>query len=80
MAVVLKTTEPETVPGVRIPPSPPAFAALFGRLRLGKPEPRLSTCEGCRAASTRSVRRRTTELSAALARKRLNASYGGMAH
>jgi hypothetical protein len=28
MAVVLKTTEPETVPGVRIPLSPPAFAAL----------------------------------------------------
>ena len=26
MAVVLKTTEPETVPGVRIPLSPPAFA------------------------------------------------------
>ena len=26
MAVVLKTTEPETVPGVRIPLSPPTFA------------------------------------------------------
>ena len=28
MAVVLKTTEPETVPGVRIPLSPPDFALL----------------------------------------------------
>ena len=27
MAVVLKTTEPERVPGVRIPLSPPAFVA-----------------------------------------------------
>ena len=36
MAVVLKTTEPETVPGVRIPPSPPflrsrsRFSASYG--------------------------------------------------
>jgi hypothetical protein len=28
MAVVLKTTEPETVPGVRIPLPPPSFASL----------------------------------------------------
>src|SRR5688572_17503677 len=28
MAVVLKTTEPERVPGVRIPLSPPTFAHL----------------------------------------------------
>jgi hypothetical protein len=33
MAVVLKTTEPETVPGVRIPLPPPAFAAGFGYAR-----------------------------------------------
>ena len=29
MAVVLKTTEPETVPGVRIPLSPPTFARVL---------------------------------------------------
>ena len=36
MAVVLKTTEPERVPGVRIPLSPPTFAkrSLRSRLRL----------------------------------------------
>ena len=32
MAVVLKTTEPETVPGVRIPLSPPAFAQPLASL------------------------------------------------
>ena len=39
MAVVLKTTEPERVPGVRIPLSPPAFAkrSIRSRLRPGKP-------------------------------------------
>lgn len=33
MAVVLKTTEPETVPGVRIPLPPPTYAHACQRLR-----------------------------------------------
>src|SRR4051812_20443139 len=32
MAVVLKTTEPETVPGVRIPLPPPDIVVLLGNL------------------------------------------------
>jgi hypothetical protein len=37
-AAVLKTAERETVPGVRIPLSPPAFAgSLTAELRLGRP-------------------------------------------
>src|SRR5688572_16365737 len=35
MAVVLKTTEPETVPGVRIPLSPPTFA--LDHAKVGEP-------------------------------------------
>jgi hypothetical protein len=35
MAVVLKTTEPETVPGVRIPLSPPTFA--LNHAKVGEP-------------------------------------------
>ncbi len=44
MAVVLKTTEPERVPGVRIPLSPPTFARLLAtgsRASVGKPMGRL---------------------------------------
>ena len=41
MAVVLKTTEPETVPGVRIPLSPPTFSRFHGlphgERRLARP-------------------------------------------
>jgi hypothetical protein len=43
MAVVLKTTVPGRVPGVRIPPSPPAFAHEH--------------CEGCHAGAPQGRRR-----------------------
>ena len=49
MAVVLKTTEPEKVPGVRIPLSPPAFAqrSLRSLATAGGPAVLRAFREGC---------------------------------
>src|SRR5258706_14607276 len=56
MAVVLKTTEPETVPGVRIPLSPPFAHAC----RLARELRAAGRAKGVHRSS-RSERRRTPE-------------------
>ena len=57
MAVVLKTTEPETVPGVRIPLSPPAFARPPGELLR-----QASESSGAKSVSPERAARRRTRL------------------
>lgn len=63
MAVVLKTTVPGRVPGVRIPLPPPSFARLSGELRMaslapfrrasnGKPCESIQTAKGSRSRSS----------------------------
>ena len=47
MAVVLKTTEPETVPGVRIPLPPPNFASFEDY------DAKAASGEGCLAEAPR---------------------------
>jgi hypothetical protein len=56
MAVVLKTTEPETVPGVRIPlPPPSAYARMSWETSYGA----MALTDGDEIAPKRGARRRT---------------------